>query len=79
MLFRTDREAGWQTGTTVNISRTGILFKAGETLGEDALLDVRLQFPNDVSISCKGTVVRSESSKFAVRMRHPRISKRRPN
>ncbi len=58
----------WQKGETVNISHTGILFSAGETLPVDSELEIRVQFPNDALLSCSGPVVRSHKWSAAVRI-----------
>ena len=58
----------WQDGKTVNISRTGILFEADEVLPKDSVLDIQVSLPLKVSISCQATVVRSDESRYAVRI-----------
>jgi hypothetical protein len=58
----------WFEGKTLNISRTGILFHADESVPKDATLDIRVEFPGKVTFSCQGSVVRTENSAFAVRI-----------
>lgn len=64
------REAGtanWQETTTVNISASGILFRAVQPLPPRATLDITLALPVAISgeapaeIRCRGTVVRKAS------------------
>ena len=63
----------WHDGRTVNISRTGILIQSEELLPPDSTLDIRLEFPLKVTISCQGSVVRSEEPAFAVRIHRYRL------
>ena len=58
----------WFEGRTLNISRTGILFQADEPLPKDATLDIRVDFPANVTLSCQGSVIRTENDAFAVRI-----------
>jgi hypothetical protein len=58
----------WFEGKTLNISRTGILFRTDESVPKDATLDIRVEFPGKVTFSCQGSVVRTEESAFAVRI-----------
>jgi len=66
--FRTGATPHWFDGRTVNISRTGILIRSDEPLGARAILDIRVDFPRNVTLECRGTVVRNEESAFAVRI-----------
>jgi hypothetical protein len=56
----------WQDGKTINISRTGILFQADETIPADFVLDIRVHLPRDAILKCQGPVVRTEESAIAV-------------
>jgi hypothetical protein len=58
----------WQDAKTINVSRTGILFRAREALAEKSVLDIRLELPLQGTLSCLGTVVRTEGSDCAVRI-----------
>jgi hypothetical protein len=58
----------WQDAKTINVSRTGILFRAEEVLAEKLVLDIRIKLPLQGRLSCLGTVVRSEGSDCAVRI-----------
>lgn len=70
------RESGvpdWHDARTVNISRTGILVRADEEIQPESKLDIRLHFPLKVTISCQGSIVRSEEKGFAVRIHRYRL------
>ena len=60
-------EPVWMEGTTVNISRSGILFRAQKEIAPRTMLQMRIVFPSKltgygpVSIVCWGPVIRSES------------------
>jgi hypothetical protein len=58
----------WQEGKTINISRTGILFNAGEMLPLDSELKIKVQFPESATLSCHGLIVRHQKSAVAVRI-----------
>jgi hypothetical protein len=64
----------WHECKTVNISRTGILFQTDQTIASNSLLDIRVQFPASMTLSCQGSVVRTTDSACAVRIHHYRIS-----
>ena len=79
LRFRKSGMAGWQRGKTINISRTGILFQTDDSLPENSVLDIQVSLPLKISITCQGTVVRSEKTHFAVRIRHHRLIKQATN
>lgn len=60
-------EPTWMEGTTINISRSGILFRAQKEIAPRTMLQMRIVFPSQltgygpVSIVCWGPVIRSES------------------
>ena len=58
----------WQDGETINISRTGILFQACESLPTDSILDIEVHLPKKVTLFCQGSIVRAEESKLAVQI-----------
>jgi hypothetical protein len=60
----------WLKGKTVNISRTGILFRSDETVPPGSILDVRVDLPTHASLACRCTVVRTEPSLLAVQINH---------
>jgi hypothetical protein len=64
----------WKNGTTINISRTGILFEAGEDIPQDSVLDVRVCMPLKATLTCEASIVRTEGLVFGARMKHFRIS-----
>jgi hypothetical protein len=58
----------WNEGRTLNISCTGILFQADESLPQNTMLDIRVDFPSRVTLSCQASVVRAEDYALAVRI-----------
>jgi hypothetical protein len=67
LLFRRKGELEWLDGETVNISRTGILFRTNATLQLDSKVDILVHLPTSVVLSCRGPIVREEGeSLFAV-------------
>ena len=64
LLYRTSGSDEWSEGTTINISRSGILFRAGQDLALETPLDMQIVFPPEVTgetpakVSCWGPVVR---------------------
>ncbi len=62
--YREKDAVDWQEGTTVNVSASGILFRAAKSLKPRTVLDVALTLPVAISgegaaeIGCRGTVVR---------------------
>ena len=66
--FRKSGMPYWQHGKTVNISRTGILFHADEKIPEESVLDMQITFPLKLTLSCQGSIVRTQEPLFAVRI-----------
>jgi hypothetical protein len=70
--YRQINATDWLEGKTINISRTGILFEAKDVFDPNMQLDIRVDFPLNAILTCRGTVVRSECSEsriaLAVRM-----------
>ena len=73
LRFRKSGTSYWLEGRTMNLSRTGILFKADEALPADSLLEIRVELYADSMLECHGYVVRTERSLIAVQMRHPNL------
>ena len=65
----------WREGRTVNISRTGILFSTDDALQPDSSLRIRVNFPTNATLTCRGAIVRPGESAFAVRIDHSRFKK----
>jgi hypothetical protein len=65
--FRKSGTADWHEGTTVNISRTGILFQSDMNIPPRTLLEMQIILPYEVSgepqpnVLCWGPVVRLDS------------------
>jgi PAS domain S-box-containing protein len=68
MKYRFIGENGWHTGTTENISRSGMLFRAEESVSPSAQLEIHLVLPAEIAglstaeVICRGEVVRSLES-----------------
>jgi PAS domain S-box-containing protein len=69
MKYRFVGENGWHTGTTENISRSGMLFRAEENVSPSAQLEIHLVLPAEIAglstaeVICRGEVVRTLESK----------------
>ena len=57
--FRASGDTHWSEGTTVNISRSGLLFYSPKALKPKTKIEMRIVFPT-VLIVCWGSVSRSE-------------------
>ena len=70
LRYRESGQATWSEGTTVNISRSGVLFSAEREIEPKTLLEVRILFPadnigeNPANVICWGPVVRAEPPKL---------------
>jgi hypothetical protein len=64
--YRASGEAGWGEGTTENISRSGVLFRAKQLLGVGTPIDLAFALPAEISgeahaeVTCHGRIVRHE-------------------
>ncbi|HYY68512.1 MAG TPA: PilZ domain-containing protein [Terriglobales bacterium] len=62
--YRLDGETQWWHGTTENISRSGVLFRADQPLEPNARLEFSVELPTDIfgmaatEILCRGEIVR---------------------
>lgn len=67
LRYRRVGEAGWHMGTTKNISRSGMLFSAEESLQPSAQVEINLVLPAEIAglsateVVCRGEVVRAEA------------------
>jgi PAS domain S-box-containing protein len=65
LRYRRLGEQSWHEGTTENISRSGMLFKADEVLQPSAQLEINLVLPAEIAglsateVVCRGEVVRT--------------------
>ena len=65
LKYRLLGENDWRTGTTENISRSGLLFRAEELLSPNAQLEINLVLPQEVAglspaeVVCRGQIVRT--------------------
>ena len=72
LRYREVGEQGWRQGTTANISRSGLLFKAEEVLQPNAQLEINLVLPAEIAglspteVVCRGEVVRAVEGEGSV-------------
>jgi PAS domain S-box-containing protein len=65
LKYRQVGESGWREGTTENISRSGMLFQAEESIAPNAQLEINLVLPAEIAglaaaeVVCRGEVVRT--------------------
>jgi PAS domain S-box-containing protein len=65
LKYRLVGENDWRAGTTENISRSGMLFRAEEMVPPNALLEINLVLPAEIAglsaaeVVCRGEVVRA--------------------
>ncbi len=65
LKYRQLGQNNWRSGTTENISRSGLLFHAEEPLAPNALLEINLVLPPEIAglsaaeVVCRGEVVRA--------------------
>jgi hypothetical protein len=65
LKYRLLGESVWRNGTTENISRSGMLFRAEETIQPNAQLEINLVLPVEIGglspaeVICHGEVVRT--------------------
>ena len=68
MRYRQQGESEWSDGTTINISRSGVLFRADKELNPATMLEMRIVFPPEITgecasnIICWGPLVRTEAA-----------------
>ena len=65
MRYRPRSEEGWREGTTANISRSGVLFKAQSILEPGTPVEIILALPAEIGgqpaarVACQGCIVRT--------------------
>jgi PilZ domain len=65
LRFRERGDEHWQEGETVNISRSGVLFRASQMVSVRTPLEMTFELPLELSegpaatVSCQGVVVRT--------------------
>lgn len=80
LRYRRRGETAWSEGTTVNISRTGVLFRTEEKMEPETVLEMQIVFPSGITagatthVICWGPVIRTEASLVAATMRHYRFA-----
>jgi hypothetical protein len=66
LRFRVKALAAWYPGTVVNISQSGVLFKAVQGLPENTIVEMRFEMPEEISgqqdamVFCQGKVTRGK-------------------
>jgi len=66
--YRASGEEGWGEGTTENISRSGVLFRAKQLLVVGTAVDMAFALPVEISgevqaeVTCHGRIVRLETA-----------------
>jgi len=79
LRFRQRGATGWSETTTVNISRSGVLFETAKDLPVNTLLEMQILFPARITqgipsnVICWGPVVRTEPTHAAAAIRHYRF------
>lgn len=67
LKYRLVGENDWRQGTTENISRSGVLFRAQESIPTSAQLEINLVLPAEIAglsaaeVVCRGEIVRAIS------------------
>jgi hypothetical protein len=67
LQYRQRGESDWHEGTTINISRSGVLFSCKDDKEPHAVLQMRITFPPELTgeaetdVVCWGPIVRAES------------------
>ena len=65
LRYRPSGESAWSEGTTLNISRSGVFFRAEKEVDLKTVLEMRILFPAEVvgeapaNVLCWGPVVRT--------------------
>ena len=65
LKYRLVGEGNWRKGTTENISRSGMLFRAEEMVSPNAMLEISIVLPAEIAglsaaeVVCRGEVVRT--------------------
>jgi len=88
--YRTDSEPGWHSGTTRNISRSGMLLHGEDWAQPSTRIELTLLLPRQMGVAraaevmCRGTVTRSErrgidegGPLMAIRISHYRLIRRK--
>ena len=79
LRYRQSGTTEWNETTTVNISRSGVLFQTSEVLPVDTILEMQILFPARATrgvpsnVICRGPVIRTEPSLAAAAILHYRL------
>ena len=78
LKYRQVGENDWRLGTTENISRSGLLFRAEEPLAPSVQLEINLVLPAEIAglsaaeVVCRGEIVRTIAPETATM--HPALA-----
>ena len=64
MRYRRVGEETWATGTTVNISRSGVVFEGERSVDREAAIELVLTMPVDVADGARVVARRSEGTRL---------------
>ena len=65
MRYRRVGEETWAAGTTVDISRSGVLFEGERSVDREAAIELVLTMPVEVADGARGVVVRAAAQSAA--------------
>jgi hypothetical protein len=71
VLYRANGDSEWSEGDTINISHSGVLFRAGKAIEPATMLEMRIVFPVEITggapanVMCSGPVVRRQGDAIA--------------
>jgi len=80
LRFRPSGDAAWSEGTTVNISRSGVLFNTDKPLEPQTVLEIQMELPTGIAgelpanVICCGPVTRIEPPFVAAAFAHYRFT-----
>ena len=80
LRFRPSGDPAWSEGTSVNISRAGVLFRADKPLEPHTVLEILMELPTEIAgelpanVICCGPVVRVDPPLAAATFVHYRFA-----
>ena len=80
MRFRQSGDPAWSEATTINISRSGVLFHADKPLQPQTVLEILMELPTEIAgelpanVICCGPVVRVDPPLAAAAFVHYRLT-----
>jgi PilZ domain len=64
LRYRVKTMAAWHQGTIENLSQSGVLFRAGQSIAQTTLVEMRFEMPEEISgqkeslVLCQGQIIR---------------------